>query len=140
MCGEVSDTQMKERCEVRTHLASGNYAEIQNARASQMKLVVKNLPINAGDVRDAVLIPGLGRSPGVVNGNPFQYSCLENSKDRGVRWGHKESETTEHTHSEPDSSPNHWIRSPGWPVYSPLICSPLSTWSDFFFLTINSPM
>ena len=86
MCGEVSDTQMKERCEVRTHLASGNYAEIQNARASQMKLVVKNLPINAGDVRDAVLIPGLGRSPGVVNGNWLQCSCLENRMDGGAWW------------------------------------------------------
>ena len=41
-------------------------------------LVVKNLPANAGDVRDAGSIPGAGRSPGVVYGNPFQYSCLEN--------------------------------------------------------------
>ena len=54
---------------MRTHLASGNYAEIQNARTSQMTLVVKNLPTNVGDMRDAVLIPSLGRSPGVVNGN-----------------------------------------------------------------------
>ena len=40
--------------------------------------VVKNPPANAGDARDAGLIPGLGRSPGGGNGNPFQYSCLEN--------------------------------------------------------------
>ena len=39
--------------------------------------VVKNPPANAGDGRDGVLIPGLGRFPGVGNGNPFQYSCLE---------------------------------------------------------------
>ena len=45
--------------------------------------VVKNLPANAGDVGS---IPGLGRSPGVGNGNPLQYSCLENSMDRGVWW------------------------------------------------------
>ena len=36
--------------------------------------VVRNLPANAGDARDAGLIPGLGRSPGVGNGNPLQYS------------------------------------------------------------------
>ena len=43
--------------------------------------VVKNLPANAGD---AGSIPGLGRSPGVGNGNPLQYSCLENPMDRGA--------------------------------------------------------
>ena len=47
-------------------------------------LVVKNLPANVGDVRDVGSIPGLGRSPGEGNGNPFQYSCLENSMDRGA--------------------------------------------------------
>jgi len=49
-------------------------------------LVVKNLPanVNAGDVRDTASIPGLGRSPGEGNGNPFQYSCLENPMDRGA--------------------------------------------------------
>ena len=41
--------------------------------------VVKNPPANAGDARDAGSIPGLRRSPGVGNGNPLQYSCLENS-------------------------------------------------------------
>ena len=45
-------------------------------------LVVKNLPTNTGDVRDAGLIPGSGRSPG--DGNPLQYSCLENPMDRGA--------------------------------------------------------
>ena len=44
--------------------------------------MVKNLPANVGDARDAGLIPGLGRSPGVGNGSPFQYSCLENSMDK----------------------------------------------------------
>ena len=41
-------------------------------------LVVKNLPANAGDIRDTESIPGWGRSPGGGNGNPLQYSCLEN--------------------------------------------------------------
>ena len=40
--------------------------------------MVKNLPANAGDTRDVGLIPGLGISPGGGNGNPLQYSCLEN--------------------------------------------------------------
>ena len=43
----------------------------------------KNLTANAGDVRDMGSVPGLGRSPGGGNGNPLQYSCLENSMDRG---------------------------------------------------------
>ena len=43
--------------------------------------VVKNLPVNAGDTRDSGLIPELGRSPGVGNGNLLQNSCLENSMD-----------------------------------------------------------
>ena len=51
---------------------------------SQVALVVKNLPVNAGDVRDVGSIPGSGRSPGVGNGNPLQYSCLENSMDIGA--------------------------------------------------------
>ena len=48
--------------------------------------VVKNLPANAGDIRVVGSIPGSGRSPGVENGNPLQYSCLENSMDRGAWW------------------------------------------------------
>ena len=44
--------------------------------------VVKNLPASAGDARDMGSIPGSGNSPGVGNGNPLQYSCLENSMDR----------------------------------------------------------
>ena len=47
-----------------------------------MALVVKNSLANAGDVRDTGSIPGSGRSPGVGNGNPLQYSCMENSMDR----------------------------------------------------------
>ena len=46
--------------------------------------MVNNLPSNAGYTRDTDSIPGSGRSPGIGNGNPLQYSCLENSMDRGV--------------------------------------------------------
>ena len=49
-----------------------------------MVLVVKNLPANTGDVREAGLIPGLGRSPGGGHGSPLQYSCLENPIDGGA--------------------------------------------------------
>ena len=67
-------------------------------------LVVKNLPASVGDTRDVGSIPGLGRYPEEGNGNPIQYSCLENSKERGD-WqatvqGVAESDTTEHRGQE----------------------------------------
>ena len=46
--------------------------------------MVKNLLVNAGDIRDVGLIPWSGRSPGKGIGKPLQYSCLENSMDRGA--------------------------------------------------------
>ena len=46
--------------------------------------MVKNLPANTVDARDAGSIPGSGRSPAGGNGNPFQYSCLKNPMDRGA--------------------------------------------------------
>ena len=66
--------------------------------------MVKNPPAKAGNVGS---IPGLGRSPGKGNGNPLQYSFLDNSTDRGAwqaprPWGHKELDITErltHTHT-----------------------------------------
>ena len=68
--------------------------------SSKVALVVKNLPANAGNARDAGSIPGSGRSPGGGHGNPLQYPCLENP--HGQRslagycpWGHKESDMTE---------------------------------------------
>ena len=48
-------------------------------------VVVKNPPANAGDTGDAGSIPGSGRAPGGGNGNPLQYSCLENPMDRGAQ-------------------------------------------------------
>ena len=55
---------------------------IVTALASQVALVVKNLPANSGDIRDAGSIPGSGRSLGGGHGNPLQCSCLENPMDR----------------------------------------------------------
>ena len=46
----------------------------------------RELPAKAGDTGDVGLIPGSGRSPGIGNGNPLQYSCMENSMDRGAWW------------------------------------------------------
>ena len=67
----------------------------------QVALVVKNPLANARDERVTGLIPKLGRSPGGGNGNPLQYSCLENPLDRGTWWAkvHRitESDTTEAT-------------------------------------------
>ena len=57
------------------------------------------------DTRDRDLIPGLGRSPGVGNGNPLQFSCLENPMDRGAWWGtvhgvaKRQTQLSTHTHT-----------------------------------------
>ena len=59
------------------------HMNFQLFRASQVALGVKNLPANAGNIRDTGLIPGLERSPGGGHGNPFHYSCLKSPMDRG---------------------------------------------------------
>ena len=73
--------------------------QVPYVRASQVVLVVKNPPFNAGGIRDTGLTPGLGRSPGGGNGNPLQYSCLGKPMDRGAQQvtvhGVAESDTTE---------------------------------------------
>ena len=76
LCASVSETPM--------YLSNTLAYGMTRNRASQVARVVKNLPANAGDIRHAGLIPGLGRSPGEGNSNPLQYSCLENPMDRGV--------------------------------------------------------
>ena len=69
-------------------------------RASQVVLVVKDLPANTGDARDTGSVPGWGRSPGEGNGNPLQYSCLETSMQRSLAgyspWSRKQLDMTEH--------------------------------------------
>ena len=78
------------------------------SQASQVVLVVKKPPATAGDAGDVGSIPGLGRFPGVGNGNLLQYSCLENSMDRGTwsaivhgvakRWTRPNMHTCPHAH------------------------------------------
>ena len=70
-------------------------------RAFQVVLVVKNLTANTGDIRDAGLIPELGRSLGEEPGNLLKYSCLENPRDRGA-W-----QTTVHGDAESDTTCMH---------------------------------
>ena len=69
--------------------------------ASQVALVVENLPVNAGDARDVGSITGSGRSPGGGNGNPLQYSSLENPIDRGAWWAT--------VHGVAESGPTEWL-------------------------------
>ena len=66
--------------------------------ASQVALAVNNLPDNAGDTRNMGSVPGLGRSPGVRNGTPLQYSCQDNPMDRGAWWATDHGVTKSQTH------------------------------------------
>ena len=76
-----------------------------------MLLVVKNLPTNVADIRDVGSIPGLGRDSGGRHGNPLQYSCLENTKDRVIWW------TTVHRVAEIQIRLKQWIF-----IHSTIIC------------------
>ena len=72
--------------QIRTRLKRLSSSSSRHTWASQVALVVKNLPANAGDVRDADLIPGLERLPGRGPDNPLQYPFLENPMDGGTWW------------------------------------------------------
>ena len=107
-----------------------------------MAKVVKNPPANAGNATDMGLIPVLERSTGVGNGNPLQYSCLENFMDGGAwcPWGHKESDTTEwlntYTESEHKVSLKQeakWI----WESPRTLAIAPVGDIFLFFFWKLN---
>ena len=85
------------------------------------EVVVKNLPANSEDARDTGSIPGLGRSPGGGNGNLLQYSCLENTMDRGA-WraavhgvAKGQTQVSTHTHSV-------YVSTPTSQFFSPLLC------------------
>ena len=67
---------------IRVNYLSAELTDI-SGQTFQVALVVKHPPANAGDLGSN---PGLGRSPGGGHGNPLQYSCLENSTDRGAWW------------------------------------------------------
>ena len=75
---------MQETQNSLNYLAKKN--KLGRLMAFQMAIMVKNPPANAGDVRYMGLISVSGRSPGEENGNPLQYSCLENLMDRGAWW------------------------------------------------------
>ena len=77
--------------------------------ASQVELVVKNPPVNAGDIRDAGSIPGSGRSLGGGHGNPLQYSCLENPMDSGAWWATVHRVTNSQTQLKRLSTHEHWL-------------------------------
>ena len=92
------------------------------------ELVVKNLPANAGDLRDMGLISGLGRSPAGGNGNRLQCSCLENPRDKGAWWAAIYGVTQSQTRLKQLSSSSSsmiplpftllfWVR-----VYTPFLC------------------
>ena len=73
---------MEFRVQESEHIAVSKLKK--DLRASQMELVVKNPPANAGDMKDIGSIPRSERSPGGGHGNPLQYSCLENPMDKGA--------------------------------------------------------
>ena len=74
-----------------TRLWGRRHRDVRDDRAAALRssmtllaLVIKNPSVRAGDIRDAGLISGSGRSPGVGSSRPLQYSCLENPIDRGA--------------------------------------------------------
>ena len=79
---------MREALELRIHMhcRHKDWFNIFHQLYSQVALVVKNMPAEAGVERDPGSICGLGRCPGEVHGNPLQYSCLENTMDRRAWW------------------------------------------------------
>ena len=103
-----------------------NQLKVNKDQVSQVMLLVKNLTANAGD-GDLGLIPVLGRSPGVENGCPLQYSCLENSTVSGASQAtvHRvtKSQTWLNTHTQ-THTPGRTVRYKGFK--SPLYCAPYS--------------
>ena len=75
---DVRQKQMAQMLPHSLHAWSKRFNILSFAQTSQMALMVKNPPANAGDIRDEGLIPGSGRCPGGGHGNPLQYSYLEN--------------------------------------------------------------
>ena len=75
---------LSEKVAVISPISQGFVKSRQDKVGETGGAVINNLPANAGDTGDASSIPGLGRFPGVGNGNPFHSSCLENSMDRGA--------------------------------------------------------
>ena len=72
--------------QLKTLHATNKRTHVPQQGASQVALVVNNLPVSAGDIRDTSSVPRPGRSPAEWHGNPLQYSSLKNPMDRGVWW------------------------------------------------------
>ena len=81
-----SRTQLKQRSSSIHRVLVIEFINLTSKRQSQVVLVVKNPPANAGDIRNTGSIPGSGRSPGEGNDNPLQYSCLESPMGREAWW------------------------------------------------------
>ena len=82
---------------LKVYIACVSNVYIKNIYLTQVTLVLGNLPSSEGDARDTGSTPGSGRSPEVGNGNPLQYSCLENSMERGAWWATIHGTTESHT-------------------------------------------
>ena len=86
-CGKEYEKELDKQIQV-SHSAVQQTLTLQinyiSVRGFTDGTVVKNLPAGAGDAREVDLIPWSGRSLGAGTGNPLQYSCLENSVDRGA--------------------------------------------------------
>ena len=83
---EIWFTWKRLLLETKCEDSNSNFKGIEIVGASQVVLVAKNPPANAGNIRDVGSVSRLGRSPVGRHGNPFQYSCLENPMDRGTWW------------------------------------------------------
>ena len=83
--GEAESSQWCSGRNSTTRHSGGFSGRHRGQGASQVALVVKNMPARAEDIKEAGSIPGSGRSCGGGHGSPLQYSCLENPMDRGAR-------------------------------------------------------
>ena len=101
--------------------------------ASQEALVVKNLPANAGDIRDVGSIPGSGRSPGGERGNPLQYSCLGNPMEKGTWWATVQ-------FSSVQSLSCVWLFATPWTATRQASLSIINSWSLLKLVFIESVM
>ena len=79
-------TKYRRQCRVQQgHIQGAPTPDLKVVIGSQVALVVKNLPANAGDIGNTGSVPGSGRSPEVGHDNSLQYSCLKNPMDRGTQ-------------------------------------------------------
>ena len=100
---------LEDSCSVLTVPTVNPDPHFKGGGASPVAVCMQNLPANAGDPGS---IPGSGRSPGGGNSNPFQYSCLENSMNRGALWAtvHGVARVGHNLVTKPASSPHFKIR------------------------------